>query len=350
MDPTPAHATPRLVKQGFTLIELLVVIAIILILAGLVASAASMMRRQARWAVTAQRASEALRAVSAASDGPGGKAATLHRRLAMAAPGRVDGVITFKNDRRFNVRTPANGSWISKPYAAHYFAFPWGKAPTDLPGDPSEEPDPNTAVPIESHALDDLSATFSAELFAIADLLPLDDALSPANEGILAYHSDRNPERPWNDAWGRPLVLAAALYQPQRNTSLKVLEVIKVDGGRAQKIWRIREDLFVRKALDRYGYARAWYLAVGAAGPQLRNAAIETQLANASADWTSLQTEIWQQACAAGNHSSSGQRLWHTDANATPPINAFVDPPFQSHRHGRRSGHTGLVTAPIELR
>lgn len=342
-------------RRAFTLIELLVVITVILILVGLILVGIGMVREQARAAVVAQRSEEALRGLRDIGSGVGSGAYLIHQTL--AATGRLDGVIAFKEDRRFSEYHPAIGDWIPTPYPDHCFQHPWGKVPTDYPEPaPTSFPPDGTELPIEAKGLSDLTASFSAELMRLAEILPRDDPATAQDEALQAYLGDRRPDRPWNDPWGRPLVLAMGLYQPRENTALQTRHYILTGGGggglEKGGHLAIRQDLFLDRAKEAYGFTRAIYLSAGSIGPKPDPAIASLDLAAAGADWTTLDTGLYDQLWAEINrvaNTEAGTEIWRTDGTATPPRNPFANPPWKGMHTGKTDGHKAFIAAPVEI-
>jgi prepilin-type N-terminal cleavage/methylation domain-containing protein len=340
-------------RRAFTLIELLVVISIILILAGMILGAVALVRKQARAMVTIQRMEEITRSVHGNIGSDQQAADYLHRRLATMTSGGLMGVTRFKMDRRFLEFVRVSGSWIPRPYQPPYFPNPWGQRPTDRQGTPTDLPDVDEHIPYDTRSTADLRAHFSPEFMVLAGLIK-DDASTAGIDEINKYYSDRNPDRPWNDAWGNPLVVGMGFYQPRLNDSLAVLEVIKTGGGHTQKVERVRDDLFVERAHKTYGYAKAFYLSVGALGPKPPSAL--SALSDTSADWTTPDTglldTIYASVTSIAGDDGSGQQLWRTVGDADPSLeyNAWSDPPWKGVRKRKENGQTMFLSAPVEIR
>jgi hypothetical protein len=164
-----------------------------------------------------------------------------------------------------------------------------------------------------------LSPLRSIELLQAAGLL------AEGDEGATAYRADRGRSRTWNDSWGHPLMVGYALFQPERFKR-------RFDGQN-------RRDLFLKGALNAYGYNRAVYLSAAAVGPAVDpDARLETLATStgALADAPVLR-RLWRQArsvCAAQDWTEQG----------------FAAPPWQGVRERKTKGQRCFVTAPIEIR
>ncbi len=340
--------------RAFTLIEVLVVITVIAILAALLIPVIEMIRDQARATVTAGRMDEATRALTTivVADGetPG---FVLHRRLQEYQPTVVRGVLTYRRNLVTSEWSPAPTlsendppstmqEWITPPYRRYEFPHPWGSIPTDAPGDVMTELTPTgTVLPIENHSLGDLTPVLSAELLRISG--SLDARFSTDAAAWTAYRTDRRRSAPWNDAWGRPLMLSFALFHPRKFTHPPLKEWIHFTP----------EDQFVRSARVAYGYSRSLYVAGAGVGPRLPDAVVPASITQEASDWTTPDTgllaQLWAQSIAVAG-SASGVELWRTDGTVTPPINAFAKPPWAGVRRAHVNGRYCLVAAPVEIR
>lgn len=102
-------------------------------------------------------------------------------------------------------------------------------------------------------------------------LLQAAGVLPAGSAGEDLYRSDRSRERPWNDSWGNPLVVAYALFQPPRfcnsyygPTAQGYLPLGLGDGlGVAQNF----RDGLLKKSMEYYQHNRCLYLTVGSLGP-----------------------------------------------------------------------------------
>ena len=86
------------------------------------------------------------------------------------------------------------------------------------------------------------------ELLQAANILPRGE------KGRNAYRSDRDPEKPWNDAWGNPLIVVYAIYQAPRAS----VQSYQYQPGR---------DWFLKTSEVLYNHSRAVYISIGSLGP-----------------------------------------------------------------------------------
>jgi prepilin-type N-terminal cleavage/methylation domain-containing protein len=168
-----------------------------------------------------------------------------------------------------------------------------------------------------------LSPLKTIELLTAAEALP--------SGGAASYRTDRKPTRTWNDAWGNPLVVGYALFQPERY----------------YRTWDRdnRRDLLLKGAQAAYGYSRSLYFAVGAVGPDravLKPAIESTGLAGSTGtvdDRVPLAT-IWKQICQVCD-----AQLW-TEGSFTAPPTAFK----AGISKGKKSGMRSFLSKPYEIR
>ncbi len=163
-----------------------------------------------------------------------------------------------------------------------------------------------------------LSPLMTIELLKIAEILPAD--------GDSVYRADRKPSRQWNDAWGNPLVVAYALFQPERFQRI-------YDGQN-------HRHLLLNSATAAYQYNRSMYLSVGAIGPE--RGALAPRIADLATSGSSAADHadlapIWQQVC-----DTCGAARWTE--------HAFASPPWKDVAKGVKNGMRSFLTAPIEVR
>lgn len=130
--------------------------------------------------------------------------------------------------------------------------------------------------------------------------------LEPGVAGVDAYRKDRSPRRPWNDAWGNPLVVVYTLYQPERYFR--------------RTYGQNRRDLLLRSAKKAYGMDRAAYISAGSAGGNLRTP-LPVAWTSATEDCEALRS-LWLQirdVCDAEEWDETGfeQAPWTGVRSAT---------------------------------
>jgi len=344
-------------RRAFSLIEILIVMAVIAILAALLLPTLSMVRDQARATVSATRLDEATRALVTISvvqgETPG---FVLRRQLQSYRPAVVRGVLTFRRDLHTLEWFPAATlddtdppttmqAWVAAPYRAFEFAHPWGSQPTDQAGDtPTTLTPTGTVVPLETHALGDLTPVLSAELLRIGGIL------DPGRFGTdaaawTAYRTLRKRDQPWNDAWGRPLLMGFAQYHPRRYFGADITS--------GNTITAMPDDMLFRRARVAYGYAQSIYVAGAAVGPVLPDAVTESALEQDGSDWitegSGLLAQLWGQSVAVAG-AVGGVQMWRTDGSVNPVVNAFTAPPWIGVRRSRSNGRYCLLSAPVEIR
>jgi hypothetical protein len=153
------------------------------------------------------------------------------------------GVVLFKPDTGGSLDPVAwKGTFLSAADIGlkNYFGYPWGKQDMITSGDPQGN-DLATCT-----RLKDLDPTLTIAFFKLSGLLPDDDPTTVGiDEPAIEYMTNRSTEKPWNDAWGQPLIIAFGLYQPPTGA-------------------------LCGKALRQYQYNRSVYIAVAAVGPLAR--------------------------------------------------------------------------------
>ena len=71
---------------------------------------------------------------------------------------------------------------------------------------------------------------------------------------VQTYQTNRNPKQGWNDAWGNPLIISYALYQPPQ-----------YNGNDSRRF----ADYYLTVAKQQYQYNRSVFVSVGAPGPDI---------------------------------------------------------------------------------
>ncbi len=164
-----------------------------------------------------------------------------------------------------------------------------------------------------------LSPLATIDLLEAAEILPVRD-------GELAYRGDRSPKKQWNDAWGHPLVVSYALFQPER--------FMRIADGQN------RRDLLLKKSMDAYQYNRSLYAAVGAVGADRTPLASELSalaVSTGTVDDRLALAVIWQRICLA-----CGAAAWNESS--------FGNAPWKDVKVGSKNGMRALLSSPIEIR
>jgi prepilin-type N-terminal cleavage/methylation domain-containing protein len=310
-------------RRAFTFVELLMVMLIVAVFMALLLPLVNALRFHARAADTGQRlrgVELALRAAGA-NESP---ALRLHQGViapALVAAGLSPGVTEFQASVGYafgwngdsnggGLMVPVKGSWLV-PHA-YAWAYPWGQGRLDDQG--------GLTSTIEAHNYRALSPLATPAFLRFAGIMRNDDD----------WLKDRNTSRPWNDAWGNPLVIAFALYQPMQNTTVTSTWLTTSNSQVAKS--GILPDLYLKQANKTYGYTRAVYIGLGSVGPVVR-----TQLAT---DAVNLANDLWTQVtdvCAASQWDEQAwehrPQDWHADV-----------------RWGRKGRERSCLTAPIDLR
>ncbi|MDA3961166.1 MAG: type II secretion system protein [Planctomycetota bacterium] len=164
---------------------------------------------------------------------------------------------------------------------------------------------------------------YASPLRTIA-LLQAAEVLPAGQAGLDAYRSDRVPSQTWNDAWGNPLVVAYALYQPERCGSI----------GWAQN-YAPRRHFFLQNAKEQYGHTRALYLTVGAVGKKVRTSLPNTWTDSAT-DATVLR-DLWLQI-----RDTAEAHRWTEQSWSDPAWSGGMT-------KGSKNGETSFVATPITV-
>ncbi|MBA3683850.1 MAG: type II secretion system protein [Planctomycetes bacterium] len=339
--------------RAFTLIEILIVVTIIGVLIALLLPLLGVVKFRARVVQTTQRLEAVQSAILALGGQSGSTGYALQRDLVLG------GTIDFELDTTTNQARPAGGApWhacypdaaASAPGQRLVMAYPWGKArqywireawysgpqglPTTNPNDPAMSAADRDAwyaawrAP-ERHELSEFWPLNTLQMLRLAGIMPG----TTEAEAVAAY-KDRSSSRTFNDAWGNPLVIAHAVYQPTR----------------CQLGGTFSPDYYVREGLAQYQYNRSVYLSVAAVGPWLHPTVFPgNALANPSgfasyADWEPTVRQVWTHACLGT--MTGGQAVWDETG--------FDRPPWNGARLGKLDvGGTRvqpLLMAPVEMK
>jgi prepilin-type N-terminal cleavage/methylation domain-containing protein len=312
-------AMPAATHRGLTLIELLIVITIIMIIAALIIAQMGRIKTDAKMAQTGVRISSALTGLSQLGQNEGSMPFRLQQLATHQAgdpePGFA-GLLTLGPADATGLPTVGTGTWGER--GRSHLAFPWGK----------KFPDPlattgGRLLGPEHFRLRDLSPFNTRKLLTIANLLPTRQ--SDPMWADTQYMTNRGVGESWNDAWGHPLVIGAALYQPTWKTSTAVSTI----PGWRDDAWSAPGDPTPDMAFSAYGplmetpaapgdrsarkalldhlklyqYNRSLYVSVAAVGPRARVDEAKLRSTTAS-DWADSPTtptigtldELWAQA------------------------------------------------------
>jgi prepilin-type N-terminal cleavage/methylation domain-containing protein len=138
-----------------------------------------------------------------------------------------------------------------------------------------------------------------------------------ADTGADDFRNNRKPSAAWNDAWGHPLIVVYAMFQPERfSRTFDDLD---------------RRDLLLKASMRAYQFDRELYVAVAAMGPVKPDPLPDTWAP--TADTTTLR-DYWMQL-----RDITQAADWNESSFAAPP-KAWN----QSVRLNERNGCRSLVT------
>jgi len=360
-------------RRAFTLIELLIVLLVVALLAGLILFGIGAVRERARVLQTSQRIESIQSGLLALGKDIGNHTVMFQRGI----PGfggtafYEQGSQTLRigsNDVTVRAFSPKGGArWhtcFPQPKAKAddplIMAFPWGKArryplwttTIALSGNAGNSATRSFlsetwytsftefafTLPPATAANETQLATFqkqweTSEQHTLAELMPERSAELMTLIGVAGtrddYLRERGSSKAWNDAWGRPLVIAYALYQPPE---------CALGTG-------LPRDQHMHAALDAYQYNRSIYFAVASAGPELRRALFPSDgLVAGNPLTTGDLRAIWDQAC---------QVCMPTPAE-TWDENGFDRPPWKGIKLGRLTDAgkqlRSFLSAPSEVK
>jgi len=149
-----------------------------------------------------------------------------------------------------------------------------------------------------------------------------------------AWRSDRSAAAPWNDAWGNPLVVTYAIFQPERYRN----STVATDQNDRNRL--------LDRCQQRYDYNRSLYIAVGSVGASIRPTDAGLTMANPwpdrSVPWTAAKDAevnrwLWRQIRECGSAVD-----WTE--------NWMMQRPWEGVRAKSAGGYMGIVYAPTEIR
>ena len=351
-------------RRGFSLLELMIVITILALLVGLIVGSVSYARMAAASAVTRQRMEAALQGLARLGEIER-SGATLSLQIAIPAFGGTRLFARSASEKPTTmVPQPSGTAWhrsfphsdavapghatiaATGPGRPLVMAYPWGRGrlyeirepwyanPLGLPnplaaGVPAPLPaaDAVTWRQPEAHRLHELWPRSSEAILRHAGIVPSAEA----------YRADRRRGQPWNDAWGHPLVIAYALFQPPECG----LTEASADGTRVYP-----RDLYLRRALEAYQFNRAVYVSVAAAGPVLSATHVPggVPVAADEAAFATACGQIWQQVCATT--MAEPTKVWDETSFLRPPWDGVL----RAKGTLANKGLTCFISAPVEIK
>lgn len=371
-------------RHGITLIEVLIVVSIIALLGSLIVIAAQWIGEASREASTRQRMEQIFTQI--AMKGRENLSVTYAMQKNVSGFG---GTTDFYRSDTLDYAQPLGGAaWHScwpKASSTHpvILSYPWGKSrlyqiyetwyttgvsPTLTSADsntwtPQQRTDWETAEP---HSISFLTPRKSAEIFQACTISP----------SATSYRDDRTRSQNWNDAWGNPLVISYAIFQPTEcgpsdtvawQTGTVYQRGQWVLAGTPTKWWfcivdhtagpanqasttgglafwlEKKKDDYLKESFRLYRTNRSSYYAVGAVGPTLDATRFPSGLltGQTATVWNGYLDNLWSQILE-GTLTTKGVN-WTS--------NSFDNPPWDGILVGRNrsKGWRCLLTAPKEM-
>jgi prepilin-type N-terminal cleavage/methylation domain-containing protein len=193
----------------------------------------------------------------------------------------------------------------------------------------------------------------------LADFTPLATPFLLERIGTLppnsaeAYRQDRNPARAWNDAWGNPLLIAAAAFiAPRYDLDPADPAVASHEQRKGEFFSDLKggRDWLMQRYQETCGHSRALYLATAALGERRAVFGTDNPIASVKDDWEGTAPLRWEEAdepavlracwlqvrevCGAAHYTS--RRV-----QGSPPWTGIVK--------NTRKKCTSLLAAPLEL-
>ncbi len=368
-------------RTAFTLMELLVVLAIIAVLAAIIIATVPLVMDQAKALTTQQRLQQVKTQLGLRGQEMGSICYYLQNGIAA-----FGGTLEFERTSGDDYMVPKDGAAWHRTYpqaqglAPLVLAYPWGQGRTYYIREDwyANAFSPNLAVTDpNTWSVDEREAWATAEEHDLSELYPRRSGeilvLLGLADSLADYRNDRGPQRPFNDAWGNPLVVAYAIYQPPRyappsipawstghfyaagewveDGGQRYLCILTHDNpsdpsdsgnrpgtsdGAAYWVEALHDDdHYLQQAYQDYGYNRAVYLAIGASGPSLSPNVFPTGSVPTGGDdmaWDGYLDALWAQVCT----------VCMPDATATWDESSFDDPPWKGTRQAE-GGYQGVA-------
>jgi hypothetical protein len=225
-------------------------------------------------------------------------------------------------------------------------AYPWGKnrlyeIREDWYAGPLGLPNPTSATGPAPLTAEQAELWRKPEPHRLRELWPRASEAILLRAGVLtaasAYRDDRRPGQPWNDAWGNPLVVAYAIYQPPECG----LTTLANDGSRV-----FPRDRYLRAALDAYQFNRAMYVSMGSGGPILAGSHLPSGVPTGAdeAAFAEVCDGLWRQVCETT--MAEPAKVWDETSFLRPPWDGVL-------RVDGKLGNedvTCFISAPLEIK
>ena len=208
---------------------------------------------------------------------------------------------------------PKNGGLNdgSKPY----LRYPWGESPPEQLRDPNN----NKPDPPDRFLLRHCSTQKTRELLLVSGVIPTN---KDPSKKYSVYQTDRSTKRDWNDAWGRPLVVAFAMYQPPKNNSQDNLNTANFPLKDSSQENKEIKDTILTLAREKYKRVLTVYLSVAALGPVLPPEFSEADLkSDKDSRWTGatgMPALIWKRVAVGGTSEKDNAVCQPYDSSGTP--------------------------------
>jgi|GEM_PF-4079206 len=211
---------------------------------------------------------------------------------------------------------------------------PWGRAAWQMTsatvaGNPVTYANGDLATTSDPHTLAELSPLATLALLATGGVLT--DGFTAAH-----YRSDRDPNRPWNDAWGNPLVLASAAYVPNRH------DVKNAEADMNYRSVSRPRDFLLSKSLQQHGFRAAVYLSIGSVGPAVNATDIPgVPSLTAAMSWSAADDALALRGLWNHIRTTCRASEWTQDS--------FAKPAWEGLRRIKQSNGFCLLMAPVDI-